>query len=91
MGTSRAQHHLRQVCVYLDMHPLNKPEVFSNAFGPSFNEDGDLVDEKILELVKRAVGSTFGLDSQAERLMAQSCCLSRQKRPAWPKCASPAR
>lgn len=51
MGTSRAQHHLRQVCVFLDMHPLNKPEVFSNAFGPSFNADGDLVDEKLLALV----------------------------------------
>jgi chromate reductase len=50
-GTSRAQHHLRQVCVYLDLHPLNKPEVFSNAFGPSFDEAGDLVDEKIAELV----------------------------------------
>ena len=24
MGTSRAQYHLRQVCVYLDLHPLNK-------------------------------------------------------------------
>jgi Predicted flavoprotein len=51
MGTSRAQYHLRQVCVYLDLRLLNKPEVFSNAFGPSFNEDGDLVDEKIAALV----------------------------------------
>lgn len=51
MGTSRAQYHLRQVCVYLDLRPLNKPEVFSNAFGPSFNEDGDLVDAKIAALV----------------------------------------
>jgi chromate reductase len=51
MGSSRAQYHLRQVCVFLDMHPLNKPEVFSNAFGPSFAENGDLVDEKIRGLV----------------------------------------
>lgn len=52
MGTSRAQYHLRQVCVYLDMHPLNKPEVFANAFGPSFDDAGDLVDEKLLGLVR---------------------------------------
>ena len=52
MGTSRAQYHLRQVCVYLDMHPLNKPEVFANAFGPAFDAAGDLVDEKLLELVR---------------------------------------
>jgi chromate reductase len=51
MGTSRAQHHLRQVCVYLDLHPLNKPEIFSNAFSSSFNGEGDLVDEKIQSLV----------------------------------------
>lgn len=47
MGTSRAQYHLRQVCVYLNLHPLNKPEVFANAFGNSFDGDGNLIDEKI--------------------------------------------
>lgn len=45
-GTARAQYHLRQVCVYLDLHPLNKPEVFCNAFAGDFNEAGDLVGEK---------------------------------------------
>lgn len=47
MGTSRAQYHLRQVCVYLDLHPLNKPEVFANAFAGGFDADGNLIDEKI--------------------------------------------
>ncbi|HEY8938612.1 MAG TPA: NADPH-dependent FMN reductase [Cellvibrio sp.] len=47
MGTSRAQYHLRQVCVYLNLHPLNRPEVFANAFTNSFDADGNLVDEKI--------------------------------------------
>jgi chromate reductase len=47
MGTSRAQYHLRQVCVFLDLKPLNKPEVFANAFAGSFNAAGDLIDEKI--------------------------------------------
>lgn len=55
-GTARAQHHLRQVCVYLDLHPLNKPEVLVNAFSGSFNPDGDLISEKVqpqvLELVE---------------------------------------
>lgn len=44
MGTSRSQHHLRQVCVYLNLLLINKPEFFSNAFSASFNENGDLVD-----------------------------------------------
>lgn len=44
MGSSRAQYHLRQVCVYLNLHPLSKPEVFSNAFSDSFDENGDVID-----------------------------------------------
>lgn len=51
MGTARAQYHLRQVCVFLDLHPLNKPEVFSNAFSGSFDEEGNLIDPKIQELI----------------------------------------
>jgi chromate reductase len=51
MGTSRAQYHLRQVCVYLDLHPLNKPEVFANAFAGAFDADGNLLDDKIKALI----------------------------------------
>ena len=51
MGTSRSQYHLRQVCVFLDLHLLNKPEVFSNAFAGGFDADGNLTDEKIAALI----------------------------------------
>ena len=51
MGTSRAQYHLRQVCVYLDLHPLNKPEVFANAFVGAFDADGNLTDAKLIQQV----------------------------------------
>lgn len=51
MGTSRAQYHLRQVCVFLDLHVLNKPEVFANAFSPSFDADGKLVDPALQSLI----------------------------------------
>ena len=47
MGTSRAQYHLRQVCVYLNLHVLNKPELFSNAFSPCFDDKGNVVDEAL--------------------------------------------
>jgi len=52
MGTSRAQYHLRQVCVFLNMHPLNRPEVFANAFTGAFDTEGNLVDEKIQGNIK---------------------------------------
>ena len=60
MGTSRAQHHLRQVCVFLNLHPLNKPEVFANAFSQSFDADGNLLDPKLIELVREQMAALAG-------------------------------
>lgn len=51
MGSSRAQYHMRQVCVYCDLYPIYKPEVFANAFSGSFDADGNLVDDKIKQLI----------------------------------------
>ena len=51
MGTSRAQYHLRQTCVFLDLRVLNKPEVFANAFAGGFDASGNLIDEKLTQLV----------------------------------------
>ncbi|WP_370261218.1 NADPH-dependent FMN reductase [Limnobacter sp.] len=47
MGTSRAQYHLRQVCVYVNLLPLQKPEVFCSAFAGGFDAQGNVVDSKI--------------------------------------------
>jgi chromate reductase len=41
IGTARAQYHLRQVFVFLDMHAVNQPEVMINA-SKSFDEQGNL-------------------------------------------------
>ncbi len=51
MGSSRSQYHVRQSCVYLNMHPLNKPEVFVNAFANTFDPEGNLTDTKIQETI----------------------------------------
>mgnify|MGYP001816188632 FL=1 len=51
MGSARAQYHLRQVCVFLDIRLLNKPEVFSNAFNGGFDKEGNLIDARIQQLV----------------------------------------
>ncbi|MBO0614671.1 NADPH-dependent FMN reductase [Thiothrix fructosivorans] len=47
MGTARSQYHLRQVCVYVDIHVLNKPEFFANAFAGGFDADGNLIDANL--------------------------------------------
>ena len=44
-GTMRAQYHLRQVLVYLDMYTLNHPEVFVKNAGEMFEGAGPLKDD----------------------------------------------
>lgn len=60
MGSSRAQYHLRQICVFLDLQPLNKPEVFANAFAGSFDADGNLTDEKLSQLIASQMQALIG-------------------------------
>ena len=45
IATARAQYHLRQMMVFLDMHPLNQPEVMIGNCSDKFNEAGELTDE----------------------------------------------
>jgi len=47
-GTMRAQYHLRQCMIFLDMKPINKPEVFLPAAAALF-EDGKLKDDSVKE------------------------------------------
>ncbi|KAK9682192.1 hypothetical protein RND81_10G056900 [Saponaria officinalis] len=46
-GGGRAQYHLRQIGVFLDLHFINKPEFFLNAFQPptKFDSEGNLIDD----------------------------------------------
>ncbi len=53
LGGSRAQYHLRQVFVFLNMHPINKPEVMVTFANQKFDEKGRLTDEKAKELIKQ--------------------------------------
>ncbi|MCX8189555.1 MAG: NAD(P)H-dependent oxidoreductase [Nitrososphaeria archaeon] len=51
-GGARAQYHLRQVLVGLDMHPINKPEVMVPFADEKFDENGNLVDEETREYIR---------------------------------------
>ncbi|XP_074284699.1 NADPH:quinone oxidoreductase [Silene latifolia] len=46
-GGGRSQYHLRQIGVFLDLHFINKPEFFLQAFQPpaKFDREGNLIDE----------------------------------------------
>lgn len=60
-GGGRAQYHLRQIGVFLDLHFINKPELYLNAFRPphKFDKDGILVDEKAKESLKAVLQALY--------------------------------
>ncbi len=53
MGTSRAQYHLRQVAVYTNMLPLNRPEVTVTMARSKFDANGTLTDEPTRQAVAK--------------------------------------
>ncbi|XP_051123470.1 NADPH:quinone oxidoreductase-like [Andrographis paniculata] len=60
-GGGRSQYHLRQTGVYIDLHFINKPEFFLNAFqAPAkFDSDGNLIDESAKERLKEVLLSLY--------------------------------
>jgi chromate reductase len=56
-GTARAQYHLRQVFVYLNVHALNKPEVMIGNAGERFDEQGNLIDENTKKHIRQLLES----------------------------------
>lgn len=67
MGSSRAQYHLRQVCVFLDLQALNKPEVFANAFAGAFDGEGNVLDEKLTRLIAEQMQALVNKVSASRR------------------------
>ena len=53
LGTARAQYHLRQMFVFLNMEPVNQPEVMIANAGKSFDEQGNLTDEASKKLIRQ--------------------------------------
>jgi chromate reductase len=52
VGTARAQYHLRQMFVFLNMHPLNQPEIMIANASQRFDAQGNLTDDKTKELMR---------------------------------------
>lgn len=65
LGGARAQYHLRQVFVALDMHPVNIPEVIVTFAGKRFDINGKLIDMEargfIMKLLENLVNLTVKL------------------------------
>lgn len=65
LGTARAQYHLRQTFVFLNMYPVNQPEVMVPFAQNSINEQGQVTDQKTKDKIKELLES---LVAWAEKL-----------------------
>jgi chromate reductase len=59
-GSARAQYDLRRSCVFLDMHPLNKPEVLIGQAQTKFDAEGNLLDEVARNLIRDLMAALAG-------------------------------
>lgn len=57
LGGARAQYHLRQIMIYLDVHFVNKPEVMIASAHDKFNDKGELTDELTRDFIKQLIDS----------------------------------
>jgi chromate reductase len=68
IGTARAQYHLRQILVHLNMFPINQPEVMIAHAEERFDPAGNLIDamtkEFILALLQNLVEWTRRIGSK---------------------------
>lgn len=52
IGTARAQYHLRQMMVFLNMFPINQPEVMIGNASQRFDSEGSLTDDATKEFIR---------------------------------------
>ncbi len=55
LGGARAQYHLRQSFVFLNMFPINRPEVFVTFAPQKFDESGKLTDEAARKFIRELI------------------------------------
>jgi chromate reductase len=59
-GTARAQYHLRQTFVFLNMYPVNQPEVMIGTAHQRFDKEGRLTDETSKKLIRQLLEELVG-------------------------------
>lgn len=57
IGTARAQYHLRQICVFLNLHVLNQPEAMISNAAERFDSNGNLTDESTKKHIRKLLVS----------------------------------
>ena len=72
LGTGRAQYHLRQCFVFLEMYALNQPEVLINHANEKFDAKGNLTDEPTRERIRQMLAALIDLTQRVAAPVATS-------------------
>jgi len=67
LGTARAQYHLRQMFVFLDMYAVNQPEVMIANAAQRFDAQGNLTDETSRKLIQQLLQNLVGWCQRVEQ------------------------
>lgn len=68
IGTARAQYHLRQMFVFLNMFPINQPEVMIGNAATRFDAQGNLVDEATKGFVRQLLENLMAWTRQLQQV-----------------------
>ena len=60
IATARAQYHLRQMMVFLNMFPVNQPEVMIGNAQDRFDAEGNLTDETTKDFIRQLLHHLVG-------------------------------
>lgn len=71
IGTARAQYHLRQMFVFLNMFALNRPEVMIPYAADKFDKEGNLTDVFTKEMIKQLVEALVNWTIKHQRMQQQ--------------------
>ena len=64
LGTARAQYHLRQMFVFLNMFAVNQPEVMISQAHKHFDTEGNLTDDAAKKLIRQLLEELVMLTKQ---------------------------
>ncbi len=65
MEAARAQYHLRQVFVFLNIHAVNQPEVMIGNAAQNFDAEGNLTNETTKKLIRQLLANLVSLDARS--------------------------
>lgn len=72
IGTARAQYHLRQIFVFLNVFPINQPEVMIGNASQRFDANGNLTDDETRGFIRKLLQELVDWTARIQTPQAES-------------------